>query len=116
MSGEPVYRPEFELYMKTSSEREERTTIALETMSAENSKTNVLLNTTNELLTSYIHKHDKIEDRVNTNSDDIREMQEIVTDNTKVTSFYNNVKIGLAWLLGGLLTTAGGILAYNFLG
>lgn len=116
MKDEPVYRPEFEIFMKMSSEREERTTIAIESMVEENKKNNSLLNTTNDLLTDYIHKHDNIETRVNKNSDDIKDLQQIALDSKKVTDVYSVIKKGLAWIIGGLLTTAGAILAYDLWG
>lgn len=116
MRDDPVYRPEFELYMQISSEREERTTTAIESMVEENKKNNNLLNTTNDLLTDYIHKHDHIEKRVNRNSDDIKDLQEIALDSEKVTDVYNIIKKGLAWVIGGLLTTVGVILAYDWWG
>ena len=85
-------------------------------MASENKKQNALLNTTNGLLTKYIRKHDHIEARVNQNSDDIKTLQDIAVASEKVTSVYNVIKKGIGWIIGGLLTTAGVIIAYDLWG
>ena len=116
MTGDPVYRPEFELYMTESSKREERTTKAIEKMVTENKTTNGLLNANNSLLAEYINKHDRIEERVNENSDNIRDLTLVVEANTKLTSIVGVLKKGAVYVSASALTTGGAILAYNWWG
>ena len=116
MNEDPILRPEFELYMKMSSEREERTTKAIEKMAEENTKQNESMEKIINLLTKYINKHDRLEERVNTNSDDIRDLSEAVVENSKTTNLKNIIKKGFAILISGILLAAGGIYANTWWG
>jgi len=100
MSADPILRPEFELYVKMNAESNDRTSKALDQMVSDNK-------IMHERVFEQMLKHDRIEERVNNNSDDIRELSEAVTANSKLTSIANKIIWGGGIVLAGALGTFG---------
>ena len=96
MSDEHISRPEFNLYVKMNAESNERASKALEQMASDNKTMHV------EML-DYFHKHDRIEEKVNTNVKDIVKLKEAVQANSKLTSIANKI------IWGGGIVIAGGL-------
>lgn len=104
MSEEHISRPEFNLYVKMSAESNERISKALDKMASDNKDIH-------DKLLDYFHKHDRIEEKVNTNSERISDLSEAVIANSKFTSIGNKFIWGGGIVIAGALGTFGKDLA-----
>jgi len=100
MSGEPILRPEFNLYVKMNAESNDRTSKALEQMVSDNK-------IMHERVFEQMLKHDRLEERVNTNSDEIRVLSEAVKANSRLSSIANKIIWGGGIVIAGALGTFG---------
>lgn len=112
MSGEPIYRPEFDLYVRMSAEANEKTSKAIESI-AESHKESIKENReTNQILREYIihnnQRHDETNKRLTAQGKEMAELKELVKANSKVTAFALSAKKGIALIIAGALTAAGG--------
>lgn len=112
MSGEPILRPEFDLYVKMSAEANEKTAKAIESIAESHKESIKESRETNQILKEYIihnnHKHDETNKRITSLAKKLNKVEEVVKANAKVTSWANTMKKGVIILVAGALTAVGG--------
>ena len=100
MSAEHISRPEFNLYVQMNAESNDRTSKALDKMATDNKDMH-------DKLLAYFNKHDRIEEKVNTNTKKLLELSEAVVANSKLTSIANKIIWGVGIVLAGALGAFG---------
>lgn len=112
MSGEPILRPEFDLYVKMSAESNEKTSKAIESIAESHKEAIKESRETNQILKEYIihnnHKHDETNKRITALAKKFNKIEEVVKANADVVSWGKTIKKGVIILIAGALTAMGG--------
>jgi len=111
MSGDPISRPEFDLYMKMSAESNQQTSRAITAIQEQGQETLAVLK---EYTIHNNHKHDETKAEQVKQAIKIRNLTEAVKANTNVSKFWRTVqKYGKYIVIGGL-TVLGGLIATQY--
>lgn len=112
MSGEPILRPEFDLYVKMSAEANEKTSRAIESIAESHKESIKESRETNQILKEYIihnnHKHDEANKRTTALAKELNKVKEVFKANADVVSWGKHIKKGVIILIVGALTAVGG--------
>lgn len=112
MKGDPILRPEFDLYVKMTAE-------AMKSIAESNKESLTESRETNQILREYIihnnHKHDDTNKRITSLAKEQNKLKIAVEANSKVTSFAITIKKGALIIAGGGLTAIGAIIATSYM-
>ncbi len=112
MNGEPILRPEFDLYVRMSAEAGRKTSEAIESIAESHKEAIKESRETNQILREYIihnnNKHDKTSEEVIAIEKKINDIEEAMKASAQVVSWGQAVKKGVAVLSVAALTAAGG--------
>ena len=112
MSGEPISRPEFDLYLKMNAESNQSTAKAIEAIQMQGQET---LEVLKELIIHNSVKHDNTNERLIKLFEKLKTLEEAVEANSKITEFWQTVKKYAAYVLIGGLTVYGGYLVKHYI-
>lgn len=105
MSADPILRPEFDLYMKT-------TTAAIASIAESTKESAKESRESNKILREYIihnnHKHDQATQERQEMKSDIKILKGIARANSKVTNIYKTGKKGFIIFIVAAITACGG--------
>jgi len=112
LSGEPISRPEFDLYLKMTTESSQATAKAIEAIQIQGQET---LEVLKELIIHNSLKHDNTNERLIKLFEKQKTLEEAVEANSKITEFWQVVKKYAAYVLIGGLTVYGAHLVKHYI-